>query len=68
MSGELGFLDCLLHDPMYGSEMITDDDFNAGKMDLLSTSLHENGLLQSSQNNEVTHQNPPSPGPGIFCC
>lgn len=62
MSGELGFLDCLLHDPMYGSEMITDDDFNAGKMDLLSTSLHENGLLQSSQNNEVH----PAQGQGYF--
>ena len=53
MSAELGFLDCLLHDPMYGSELIEDDDFESGKMDLLSTSLHENGLLHNSTNHST---------------
>jgi hypothetical protein len=55
MSGELGFLD-FLHDsidPMYGSELMS-DDFGSGKMDLLSTSLHETGLLHNNQHTEVT--------------
>jgi hypothetical protein len=55
MSGELGFLD-FLHDsidPMYGSELMS-DDFGSCKMDLLSTSLHETGLLHNNQHTEVT--------------
>ena len=83
MGSELGFLDCFLHDPMCGSDLILDEDSELGesssrvqnsgrfisdfdsenfgsdvnnKMDLLSTSLHENGLLMnqnSQQQNEV---------------
>ena len=75
MGSELAFLDCFLHDPICGSELLDDDsslgarasgrfisdeDFSSGsygsdKMDLLSTSLQENGLLlnQNSQQNGV---------------
>jgi hypothetical protein len=69
MGSELGFLDCFLHDPICGSDLLEDsdselgrnsdrfisDDFGNNKMDLLSASLHENGLLSNnnSQQNEV---------------